>query len=70
MKQFNDAAVVIHLRFNNEDGLQFEAGYHSELIDRGKAGTLSIFEQIIIQRILGFANDLETISTIFGYQKK
>ena len=67
-QQSGEVAVKIHLWLNNDNGVHFEVGFRDELIDRGKTEDLSVFEEIVVQRILGFTNDLETINIIFGYK--
>lgn len=67
-EQPNDPSVVIQIYIDNQDGLQFGAYYHKDIIDRGKDDELTLLEKIVLERVISTVNFLESTNEIFGHQ--
>ena len=59
--------IVFYLWFDDDDGLKFEAGYQSDIIDRYDENEVSIFERAVLSTVNSFANQLELLNQAHGY---
>ncbi len=69
-EQVGKPKIIIQLWIDDENGVQFNAYYDGDMIDREQAGELSTFEGIIIHQVFVFLNTIEGIHKVFGYQKE